>query len=572
MIDYHVHQVALAEARQALDAVAGGSHPVEWAAMTATIAAEPGCAMLGAFFDHLLERAQGADAEHAVLREAAHLYREGLDALTTTRTLRAQLEQMVLNPDGASFAQFKAMAEKLQQLTGTLEDLSNRVQNFQARIEPPFQHVVGHALANDQPVSAWLWRDVVLSRRTDAFVRAVLQAGDGSPQTSAFGFGVLARYSANLLGSAYLAHVVGGPRRSHPVRDRLGRYAAGAWIEANEPASMTLRQLRTVLSIGDPPALPEAVRAQAHNSLLTVFPGGAPAVAPDLDLGYQLLLQHLELLDSFPRPPLPDDIDASVLMKIQQSGDASDALYQAQSADGFPGPDPDPQPGGQGNVLKVQGDFTVCLLILAVIFFAGWLADFINEVAEDGDEPAGSAQQKLESFLASDDALKAVAVFFHLDTRLHAAIASGQHRLKEVGLIYPDHLDLQEPIFKQFTVIPPGPTMAGFPHRPMSDPDLTCLQWPSSPIENPAMVPSPYPAGAAPGAFLHGVPGDPMTAVGPVAARHWLDTLRPLDPDDINVNLDSDRGLRQRCWRLAVGSSIDDDPVQVQEMGYGDVT
>lgn len=50
----------------------------------------------------------------------------------------------------------------------------------------------------------------VLSRLTEARVRALLKASDGFAATTAFAFGAVAGYSANSLGSSYLAHTVGG--------------------------------------------------------------------------------------------------------------------------------------------------------------------------------------------------------------------------------------------------------------------------------------------------------------------------------------------------------------------------
>ena len=347
MIDYHAHVGALQVIQDALDAAVGGSpHAATWLATKGAITAEPGCALLGTLLDHLFERSQRAQPEQALLEGGAAFFKEAVKNLTEIASLRKQFEDMIEKPATATTDQVKAIKGQLEGIQPTLTHFIARFEGYRGRaLRRPFRHVAGHAIALDQPVARWLWRDVVLSRRTDAFIRALQAAGDGSPATTAFAFGALAGYAANAVGSSFISHAVGGPRRSHPIRDRVARYAVGAWLKINEPAlCSSLSQLRDNLTLGDPqaPALPAAIRSQIATALATTYPAGAPAPMPNLDEGYATLLRHLKLLESFPRLAPVRDIPPTLVVRILQSPAALKALLKPTDWPPFTEPPHDP--------------------------------------------------------------------------------------------------------------------------------------------------------------------------------------------------------------------------------------
>lgn len=181
------------------------------------------------------------------------------------------------------------------------------------------------------------------------------------------------------------------------------------------------------------------------------------------------------------------------------------------------------------------------------------------------DPPASSAQA-LDNFLRAEETLRLVAGMWHLENLLHEASVTGLRHLKQTGFLYPDQLDVYEPMFGQFTKIPTGISTSYYPRRALAAPSTGYLQYPTSAIENPGRIPSPYPAGATPSVLLHGLP-----ALGARGARAWHELFTPANGETANLDLDADRGFDHRCWRVAPGGSVLNDPVPVQQLGYNDV-
>lgn len=583
MIDYHAHVAALKVIQDALDEATGGSpHEARWQATKAAIQAEPGCALLGTLLDHLLERSENAQAERDLLEESARLFKAAAGILNMVEPLRMQFEAMVQSPNTATPGQFQAIIDQLQGLVPVLNDLQAQAKDLTIRTLPPFRHVAAHAVAQDQQVAGWLWRDVVLSRRTDAFVRALQSASDGSSATLSFAFGALAGYSANALGSSFIAQVVGGPRRSHPIRDRVARYAVGAWLKINEPSlCYPLINLRDNLTFGNPqaPTLPTAIQTQITTALAVAYPVGAPPLMPKLDEGYATLLRHLELLESFPRLAPVEDIPPVLLTRIMQSTDASKTLFKPTSWDWGNDPTdprrfdepPSPVPGNN----QTQG---ACNIIGLIILITTIIGLFIYREAAgrwpweseaQAQPPPSSSQAALTTFVESDSALVMVSFFYHLHNALYVSVSTGVTELKRIGVLYPDELDLPEPMFKQFTRLMTSGQDTAHPRRPLPDPDVNYGVFPRTQIEEPGTFPSPYPEGATPSAFLRkGL----EASVSNQGVKLWLRHQdSPSSEDDINLNLDADRGFEHPCWRIAAGRSITENPVSVEVLDYRDV-
>lgn len=565
MIDYLTHVAAFEAAVNALDANGGAPHQADWSATRTALDSRPGCARLGALLGHLLERSGPVDFEHERLSEAADLYGQAVDALDAARSLRTRWEGMVLDPASASLSAFQGFTGDGEQLKAKMEDLKNRVEAYQGTVQPPFKHVVEHGAAFDQPVSAWTWRDVTTSRRTNALVRALRVTGDGSAATRAFAFGAATGYAGNTSGSAFLAHTVGGPRRSHPIRDRVGRYSLGAWLREYEPGHTgTLGDLRGRLD------MPAAVKQQILGALAATYPSGAPSAMPDLDTGFKRLLEHIELLDSFPRLAPPEDIPAVLLGRVQASPLASDVQ---NDPDDWNRPDhinrlPEPWPlPSTGNLcLDIVILIVLALAILTIIILKALGVTLPWEDEPPMDPAPGDTTEAMQAFLTSDYALLLVVGLHQIESALHELVTSGLYQLKRTGFLYPDQLDLYDPAFGQFAKVPSGVSAANFPRRPLPDPSVGYLLWPSSGMENPGRAPSPFTAGATPSALLHGAAGVP--GLGATGAAAWHELFTPPTRETANLDQDADRGHRHGCWRVAPGGSVHNDPVPVQNLGY----
>ncbi|MEU5726870.1 hypothetical protein ABZ783_34345 [Micromonospora sp. NPDC047738] len=592
MIDYCAHVLSLNAIRQTLDSVAPSTpYGDAWSATRAAVDAEPGCALLGALVDHLLERSDGVEREHDLLEEGASVYALAADAMSQMAKFRSEFERMAKSPATASLERYRELIESMRSLEASMSQKIDQVKDLKKRAMPPYSHIPPHGASEDQPVESWLWRDVVLSRRTDALVREVEAAGDGTPTALAFSFGAATSYASNCIGSSYLTATVGGPRRSHGMRDRVARYVMGGWLRAKAgdptiwPSFSKLREA-LVLENGASPKLPDVIETQILTALDRAFPAGAggPAAAPDLQAGYAKLLRHLELLDSFPRLPIPPDIDAALLQRTMEGAigggggepNAADVLQDPQQGisaptDGLGDPQP-PVVGAEGKVGD-NGCFGL-LLVLLCVTIVGIIIVILIADDSSGENPS-SSRQALTRFLESDNACKVAAYAFHAHTQLYESASVLLQHFKRIGLLYPDEFDFTDPL-AQFTHLPAKPGL--YPSTPVTPAPGTEIGWhllrPSSRIEEPVEDPSLYPASSTPAVVLEGTSGGPAPTVGEFGAEVWLRHQPRANPgeSDINLNADADRGFGHQCWRVPVGHSIQENPVPVEILEYLDVT
>ncbi|MEU6484313.1 hypothetical protein [Streptomyces sp. NPDC046887] len=580
MIDYCAHVLSLRSATETLDQVVPGTgHADAWEQVRNAVAAEPGYALLGSLLDHLMERAEGADREHELLEEGAELHALAAATLSRIETFRSRFEAMVKSPGTATTAEYRDLVDDMKDLHTSLTGQVDRIKALRARAMPPFAHIPPHGAARNEPVDAWLWRDVHTARRTDALVRALAAAGDGSDRARALSFGALVGYAANCVGSSYLGSVVGGPRRNHPMRDRLVRYATGGRLRhsTHDPVIWPdFSGLRQALALGaDPAALPAAVRTQIRTALAEAFPAGAggPAVPPDLSAAHTRLLRHLELLDAFDRLPLPADIQADLLVRIQ-SGDGGSAgvLSDPQteigtvgdSGMGDPGDYPQPPPVVTGEVsdngCSSLGLVILCITIIGIVIYLA-----VSDDDESGENPQTS-QEALTNFLESENSCKAVAYAYHAHTGLWEAASRLTEAYKRIGLLYPDELDVDDAVFARLTTAPdhktrpftavPGSWVDGHPYH--------YLAWPPhADIEQPS---EDYLVMDTPESMLTGNPHAGPVTTGQFAAEVWLRHQDDPAPGahDVNLDADADRGYAHPCWRAAPGGPI-------ETLGYDEV-
>jgi hypothetical protein len=570
-------------------------------------------AVLGALTPHLLWHAASDGTELNLAERAATLWRAGLELYKLIGKHRADLEGALAdptNPDaGLKFNRAMqtrdviaaAMAGKEAQIAILRDDIYN------AGFPGP------HPRQEDEALKHWTWADVFLARRTDAFARAIwIRASD--METSAFAFGVMSSYGANVCGSAYLGQVVGGPRRSHRYRDRLARNAVGSWFALNQPASASLRDLADTIQFGLlAPTLPSSIETLLTNALTETYDMGRTPPLPDLQLGYGRLIRHLRALDSFrmPEPPaLPQEPflskifadPASQPFSVVQAAISAAANPIASGGGGgvtpLTAPGNPPQSGSVGaqdsksNSKLDCGAFLEALAIwsiLSIVLFGPCWEDWANgrdckiweKMKQDwadwwasmgGGQGAGVSQTGSNTGFLTTGGLAAASQssqvtdliysLYDLHNRCWEALNAAAWYLARTGLIYPDEL-LSRKVFAGFLTTPPS---GGWPRKQVADPAEQSHLYPTTAIEQPAVNPA-YPPGSKPDVFV-GRPGiAEISTAGGLSLHLWEQTASG-NLDGVNFDMDSDRGLDHACWN--VSGSINDTPIGVITLDYTD--
>lgn len=589
MIDYHGDVAALGEFLDALNGAFFADQRLANAQREAVHATGENrdAALLGAWSGHLFVHAASDGAEIELLDRAAVLWSRGTALCDELATVRADLEHAMENPAAAGAAAvFNDATVRAQGLAYDINALRPEIDALR-EAALAFLHLPPHPRQEDEPTERWDWGNLVHARRTDALARNLLDRANGS-QELAFALGAVAAYGANSSGSAYLGHVVGGPRRSHRHRDRLARNTVGAWLAAHHPATRPLNVLAGSL----PATLPAALRQQLTDALSTTFDVTATRPVPDLDAGYTRMLHHLDLLTRFapptvPTPPAdlwletlyadpsrpppslrPQDVDI-----VGQDGGGTAVHYGS-------GPGPGSQQPGTDDSSKANAVCGIIALIILLIDVLQALVQCLVQAADeetctfwdnmllsklweqDPPDPRDSANpqdpdvtaQGLTTMSSSPRAAQLVSLLFDAHNMAWEAMDRAYNFLASTGLILPDGL-LALPLYAQFTALPAH--RERWPRRPEPEPVQTYHRPPASSEEHPVVPPSPFDVGAAPDVFL----GQATTT----ALTLWAQQVSGQSGAG-NLDLDADRGAGHLCWRAR--GSITDDPVDVETLAY----
>ncbi|MEX7471364.1 hypothetical protein AB4Z39_16825 [Mycobacterium adipatum] len=556
-------------------------------------------AVLGSVVDHLIAHDTVSDVELSVLTRALTTFKLVKELIGDLRDVRERFEQLVLNPSApGALSRYNRARVDLADILIRFDTVAAEVHVFVWQWLKPLKYLVPHPQNDDAPVTDWPWRDTLLSRRTGAFAAATMDLArqSGRPEALAFGVGVLASYIGNAIGSPYLTRSVGGPRRSHRLRDRLAAYSTGAWLHHFGPvAGLAPAVPTTVLpTLGSPnqALLPNWLVALINGALTDTYGGVAPL--PDIVVAYRNLRYHWHLLHSFqpvaPPKPVTDDIAVPIANNLGPkdywSGPEPTGPQNFGPAPANQGSFFDPGPGNPPWLFSKYN--TVVDWIWAILdILMGWprtTIRFVYWLGHGGKvNPTNQAQtvaalktpetqNEYDSAITSKDFLIAIKAMHDKDLQLFSLAEHFLWSLKVGGLLYPTAKDLPTDTFSQFVVPPTAPPGFQWPARQLADP-TEALKFPSTaPAENNPTA-TEFADGEKPIAFLTG-----STTAAPYVARHgyimFRDELHQAPAAAIrttNVNLDADRGPGGSCWNLAAGTSMHDDPVNVIDLAYNDL-
>jgi hypothetical protein len=611
MLEYRVHVAALHAFRDGL-AAQGFADPVVAQARDRDVddlAAYPAHAFLGSSLDQLAWFAVLGEEELDVLNEAAGLWTKGRALYDALDSFRITLQRALADPTETSkVTALNSAGETLRVLAPAVQTHIEQLAQLRRRVAKR-KHLPEHPRQQDTPIEGWNWSDLLLARRTDALVRTLLENAP-SPHTRAFALGALAGYGANVSGSAYLSQTVGGPRRSHRVRDRLARNSVGAWIGVNHPGVASIAELGDLLDDDMPGGLDPQVDALLTSSIAAVYPTDRLRAVPDFGLGFGRMRTHLRLLAILqqappPPSPLPDSIVGTVFgdpatpyvptlteqATLTESGGqpgvaGSGAGVQILSA-GDDGPthqeEPDSTEVKCGSFWEALGLSLLFLLggwFACVVRWSGgdrcplwddmtqnWEAAFDNGVYVGGEHDTDWPGQALTvddmgQLVQLPELTQLVGDLFTLQSAMWEGFGKAADFLAVNGLIYPDEF-LGRWRYKQFTVVPSHDE--AWPQLPYSGPRFD--KHPNTGAEEPTED-QPFRPGASPAAILTGIAGGGQLSANSVSLPIWSQvTEGTLDAE--NLDLDSDRGWRHPCWRPDV--SIADQPLGVVTLDYQDI-
>lgn len=530
---------------------------------------------LGTLYLHIFEHSGPSDIEIAYLEEASALWASVNDLYQRVEKVRMtaqQLPQTPPSPDKYNTLQSVLTAGKeLEIIAKTILDKS---QNLLDRLKPT-DYLETHPNTSGSLVQNWSWHELLIGRRTGAFVSNLTQAAinlaPGNDEARAFAHGALIGYATHTLGSAYINDVVGGPRRNHPYRQKLARNTVGAWYRANFPTQTTsIAELRDLVTrLREKPTQVTLVEGLITNSLSITYPMLAIKPIPDISKAIDNMVHHLELLTSFLPLTLPPLNPISIQQEIENSGargETDNQLKPATFNESYVAP-----PGyfTDNNPVKDNEWYEWLLFPCQVI---GWILGKVVEVLNwlgvqlgliDPSSPSASSQ--VQGLVTSKDYYVLLDLFARLQDSIYQNCADVLTALKLLGILYPDEIDLAEPPFRTFTVL--RREVSKF-HLPVN-PHTKYLGYPQTSEELPLSLDSPFRYGNNPEIIF-----GPNSTLKPTVDSFALDLLvnnspSELDPSLVNLNLDADRGFIAQCWELR--SPVGVYPMLISLLNYNDI-
>jgi hypothetical protein len=584
MLDYHAHIAALNAANSSVLAMNEPQLAQAQAAAADALDQHPDIARLGSLLDAILFHGESDGLELELLRKASKLWERSLKIYNDLETAKIEFELSLVRtdlPDAVNVLQLGI--NHLYDVSQACGEVIKELKAMHDAIAP-LDYLKPHPRQSDKPSSEWSWGDAFLGRRTFALVRSLF-ANANNARSTAFAMGALGGYAGNTAGSAFLGSVVGGPRRLHRFRDRLARNTLGAFMHQHG-ATPPLAELSELLRLGGDhhtPALPQDLANQLRTALGEAYPS---RMLPNLDLGYQRMLEHLQLLSGFrmPDPPQPPTMPLSADGSIQPTTFDDGFSDPASPPDVSIGGPPDPMVGGgagldPGPSSSKSSAGGACLAVLLAIgifigvtfvIFAIWCldrrlrekdcdpGDFLDTANPPPDprDPAVT-HAELTVLREPENCGRLLQNVFQLQMRLWQGFESARAFLTVTGLIYPTAEAMGQQLHRQF--LQPRETSA-WPRREDPQADKNYHRYPTTPPEQPAIA-EVFPSFRPPEWLLHPDPVDNEFAVAQIA----IEAFRAVHDLDAPFNLDgdADRAHHHPCWSVSPGTSIADPVLSV---------
>jgi hypothetical protein len=572
------------------------------------LAAEPGHAALGSLLTPLTWFATAGEREAELVSEIAALWSRGLELYEALGRFRTSLQSIIdAPPDANSVAELVAAGDALRTIAPEVQNLLGQLQQVRSRVAA-HDHLPPHPRQEDERIDSWNWNDLLLARRTDALVRAMMR-GAGTSKTEAFALGACAGYGAHVSGSMYLAQSVGGPRRSHRMRDRLARNAMGAWIAANQPNVPGFDALADLLETAMPAGVDPEVATLIGDALAEAFPLGDLVTVPDVGAGFTRMVAHLRALDVIQAPPAPTPLSDGIVAVLvgdpastyTPTLDDQTVLTESGGTPGSAGSGGGVTPLSVGDdgpahqeppdstevkcgafwealglgILFLLGGWFACLIQWANgrcqlwdDMSANWSAAFSNGAYVGGevDTDWGTAQLSVGDAAAiatRPEVIQLAGDLYTVQSQMWEGFQKAAEFLALHGLTYPDAF-LGRWRYRQFTVMP-AREEGDWPQLP--DDSNRFDLYPETGLEEPSGH-APFRPGATPSAVISGLGGGGQLSAKSVSVPLWWQVVVGVEDSD-NYDLDADRGWRHPCWHT--GGSISDQPVDVVVLSYSDV-
>jgi len=572
MIDFLTLMTAIARTKAGFSNAAPGIDPNKATEIESSFT-NSDMLTIGALYLHLFEHAGSSDVEIVYLEDASALRAGMSDLFQRVGKVRATAEQLSQTPPSPEkYDILKSVLDDSKDLEGIAKTILDKSQKLLDKLKPT-DYLETHPI--NLEISNWSWHELLIARRTGAFVsnleQAAINQAPNNDEARAFVHGAFISYATHAVGSTYINDAVGGARRSHPYRQKLARNTVGAWYRVNFPGeTLSLNELRDlVIRVKDEPAKVTLIEKLIADALKTTYPQLANKPIPDVEAAISSMAHHLDLLTSFSPLALPPLTPVAVQMKIEESGARGEVDTQLKPATFNQQYVAPPGSFTDNNPVKDNEWYDWVLFpCQAVVWILGKIVEALNWIGVkigliDQNSPTASSQ--VQALVTSKDYYVLIDLFARLQYKLHQSGADALTALKLLGLLYPDEIDLAEPPFRTFTVLLRDAFRFHLPVNPHTE----YLGYPQSPEELPPSLQSPSRYKDSPEIFLKPNPNYKKT-VESFALELLVDSLASeFSPSQVNLNLDADRGFTDPCWELRPPIGV--YPMIISRLNYNDI-
>jgi hypothetical protein len=443
----------------------------------------------------------------------------------------------------------------------------------------------------------WFWFDYLHNRRTGRFIREMWDLAD-TDQKKAYVLGYIAHYSGDFVGHEYVNTIVGGAPRAHLARHHFtenimdvhfydafrNEEITNTFLHRRMPHGHDVDELGTLRTVLDQPNdVPDDMRPifeMIHDAMRVTYDdtphpkriSSEYLTVENLNTSFWLMLASLKAMTSSYIPP-PEFPGAEVLDAVN---DAIDDFIDTASNPPSPSSSP---PGFCLNFWSSDCDFSLSALedwldyLWDTITYLGELLAWIAELIRD-------LWQVFACTLSAPIKLAIHGAFWLAHKTLHEILMYLREALVLAAFIHPEREWVNaSPLAQSFLRVGKDPAVdareGSYPRRAAQS-NEGFQSYPTTPTEEPATVPGPFPYGARATDIVAGLAQNDAirdayaSASDPAETRQIefdtigqsIDAAVPMmsrlmraivDGDETQLNdwtMDADRGFGYQNWRL----------------------